>query len=152
MALQAKEISSLKLQVAELEDYKIRYLQQSQVALRSKESEISELHNELATVTEEHSTFITHVNHEKELLISQNGELKKKLSDAKLCNEMLESEVERQHTQMQTLRVQIKTEQKKFAKLKDGSGDLLKLQEELEFFKEHNDKMTLKVGETNDFM
>jgi len=127
MALQAKEISSLKLQVAELEDYKIRYVQQSQVALRTKESEISELHNELAAITEDHSTFVTQVNHEKELCISQNGELKKKLSEVKLVSEMLKTEVERSHTQIQTLKAQIKTEQKKFARLKDGSGDLLKL-------------------------
>ena len=65
------------------------------MALRTKESEITELHNELATVTEEHSTLVTQVNQEKESFISQNGKLKKELSDAKLVSEMLKSEVER---------------------------------------------------------
>jgi len=45
IALQAKEIHSLKLQVAELEDYKVLFHQQSQGALRTKEEEINELHN-----------------------------------------------------------------------------------------------------------
>ena len=100
MALQAKEIESLKLQVEELADYRKKYEEQSQVQLRSKETEIEELHTEMATLTGEHSTHMTQVNQEKELLITQNSQLKKELAESKLEEDLLKSEVERFHTQM----------------------------------------------------
>lgn len=62
VALQAKEIESLRLQVAELEDYRTRYEQQAQEVLQNKETEISELHTEMYTIAEENSTLMTQVN------------------------------------------------------------------------------------------
>lgn len=67
------------------------------------------------------------MNQEKELLISENGKLKKDIAEAKLAADMLKSEVERYHAQMQTLRVQIQTEQRQYARLKASSADLISL-------------------------
>lgn len=76
----------------------MRYEQQAEQAIRSKDTEISELHSEMFTLTEEHSTLVTQVTHEKEKLIEQNKELKQQLSAAKLEAEMLRSDVERYHS------------------------------------------------------
>ena len=65
---------------------------------------------------------------------------------------MLKSEVERFHTQMQTLKAQLSNEQKQYSKLKASSGDLTKLEEQLTFQKDHNEKLAHKVQETHNQM
>ena len=68
------------MQVAELQDYKDRYDQQDRVQLRTKETEIEELHTEIEKLATCNSTTVKQINGEKELLINQNSELKKELA------------------------------------------------------------------------
>ena len=77
VALQAKEIHALKLQVDELLDYKNRYDSQTKVSLQSKETEIEDLHKEIESMTSQNTVLVKQINGEKELLIAQNLDLKK---------------------------------------------------------------------------
>ena len=49
---------------------------------------------------------------EKDLLIAQNSELKKNLSDTKLELDLLKSEVEGQYGQMQMLKAELQAEKR----------------------------------------
>ena len=63
--------------MTDLQAYKDRYDQQAKVALHTKEAEIEELHNEIESISNSHRDLIKQINGEKELLISQNSDLKK---------------------------------------------------------------------------
>ena len=75
--------------------------------LKTKETEIEELHKEIDTLATNNSTTVKQINGEKELLIGQNSELKKELARTKLEQELLKSQVEGYHTEMQTLRAEL---------------------------------------------
>ena len=139
----------MKLQVAELQDYKDRYDKQAQVQLRTKETEIEELHKEIDSLATDNSAMVKQINGEKELLINQNCELKKELAKSKLDQELLKSQVEGYHTEMQTLRAELQTEKKHLARIKACSSDILKLEEELQFSRQHNKQMQEKVDATH---
>ena len=83
------------------------------------------------------------------MLIGQNCELKKELASTKLEQELLKSQVEGYHTEMQTLRSELQTETKHVARIKACSADSLKLEEELQFCREHNIQMQEKVNDTH---
>ena len=55
---------------------------------------------------------------------------------------MLKSEVESLHTKMQTQSTELETERKRLARIKASSGDIMKMEEELNFCKEHNIKVS----------
>ena len=93
--------------MADLQDYKDRYDKQAQVQLKTKETEIEELHKEIDSLATENSATVKQINGEKELLINQNSELKKELAKSKLDQELLKSQVEGYHTEMQTLRAEL---------------------------------------------
>ena len=100
----------------------------------------------------EHSDLVRQLNDEKELLISQNCELKKEVAQTKFDQDMLKSQVEGYHAKMQTLQAELQKEQKHVARIKACSGDLTKLEEELKFSKDKIKSMTDKVQETHENM
>lgn len=63
-------------------NYRKRYEEQSSVTLVTKDSMIEGLHQQLEEMAEKHSQQIKEVNGEKELLISQNCELKKQVAQS----------------------------------------------------------------------
>lgn len=95
---------------------------------------------------------VKQINSEKDLLIAQNSELKKEVAQSKFDQDMLKSEVERQYTKMQTQEAELKTERQRVARIKASSSDLIKLEEELTFCKEHNNEMSLKVMQAHELM
>ena len=84
------------------------------------------------------------------MLISQNCELKKQVAQSSFEQDMLKTEVERHHTKLQTLQAELETEQKHVARITASSGDALKLESELRFCKEKNEKMSDEVNQIND--
>lgn len=56
--------------------------------------------------------FAKQINMEKDLLIAQNNELKKTLSETKLELEMVKSQVEGQYGQMQVLKAELESEKR----------------------------------------
>jgi len=133
MGLQAQEIQSLRLQVAELQSYRQRYEEQSAVKLVKQETQIENLHEELEKMAGAHQVAIKKITSEKEVLISKNGELKKEVAASKHELELLKSEAEREHTSMQMLVAELETERRHIARIKACSGDLGKLEEDLAF-------------------
>ena len=95
---------------------------------------------------------VKQINMEKDLLIAQNSELKKEVAQSKFDQDMLKSEVERQYTKMQTQEAELKTERQRVARIKASSSDLIKLEEELTFCKEHNNEMSQKVMQAHELM
>ena len=63
---------------------------------------------------------------------------------------MLKTEVERHHTKLQTLQAELENAQKHVARITASSADALKLECELRFCKEKNEKMSDEVNKIND--
>ena len=112
IALQKQEIETLKLSITDLQAYKSRYETQAQEQIRTKETQVEELHGELEALAVANHEFSKQVNMEKDLLIASNNELKKALSETKLELEMAKSEVETQHGQMQVLNAELEAEKR----------------------------------------
>jgi len=53
---------------------------------------------------------------------------------------------------MQTQEAELKTERQRVARIKASSSDLIKLEEELTFCKEHNNEMSQKVMQAHELM
>lgn len=88
------------------------------------------------------------VNEEKEILVGQNLDLKKEISALKLEGELMKTQVERFHIQVQTLESELEAERRLIAKMKACSGDLFRLEEEISFLKGRNEEMARQVEAT----
>ena len=80
--------------------------------LRTKETEVEELHAEIEKLAIANHEFAKQTNMEKDLLISQNSDLKKQLSETMLKLDLLKSEVESQYGQIQVLKAELEVEKR----------------------------------------
>ena len=52
--------------------------------LNGKDEEIAALHSEMYAITERHAELVTQITQEKELLIDENKDLKRQVSESRL--------------------------------------------------------------------
>lgn len=88
------------------------------------------------------------VNADKDVLIQQNSQLKKALSDASANNEVLKSQVESFHGKLLTTEALLDAERRKIESIKATQGDFTQLEEELSQIKQSRRKMSQQIDQT----
>ena len=88
------------------------------------------------------------VNADKDILIQQNSQLKKALSEAQASNEMLKSQVESFHGKLLTAEAMLDAERRKVESIRASQGDFSELEEELKLMKAARRKISQQIDDT----
>lgn len=106
------------------------------------------MHSRLEKQSVKHAEMINAVNTDKDILIQQNSQLKKALSEAQASNEMLKSQVESFHGKLLTAEAMLDAERRKVESIKASQGDFSELEEELKQIKAARRKISQQIDDT----
>lgn len=106
------------------------------------------MHSRLEKQSVKHAEMMNAVNADKEILIQQNSQLKKALSEAQASNEMLKSQVESFHGKLLTAEALLDAERRKVESIRASQGDFSELEEELKQMKAARRKISQQIDDT----
>jgi len=106
------------------------------------------MHARLEKQAGKHAEMISAVNSDKEILIQQNAQLKKALSEAQANNEVLKSQVESFHGKLLTAEAMLDAERRKVESIRATQGDFTELEEELKAIKASRRKLSQQIDDT----
>ena len=106
------------------------------------------MHSRLEKQSVKHAEMINAVNADKDILIQQNSQLKKALSEAQASNEMLKSQVESFHGKLLTAEAMLDAERRKVESIRASQGDFSELEEELKQMKAARRKISQQIDDT----
>ena len=106
------------------------------------------MHSRLEKQSVKHAEMMNAVNADKDILIQQNSQLKKALSEAQASNEMLKSQVESFHGKLLTAEAMLDAERRKVESIRASQGDFSELEEELKLMKVARRKISQQIDDT----
>ena len=106
------------------------------------------MHSRLEKQSVKHAEMMNAVNTDKDILIQQNSQLKKALSEAQASNEMLKSQVESFHGKLLTAEAMLDAERRKVESIRASQGDFSELEEELKQMKAARRKISQQIDDT----
>ena len=106
------------------------------------------MHSRLEKQSVKHAEMMNAVNADKDILIQQNSQLKKALSEAQASNEMLKSQVESFHGKLLTAEAMLDAERRKVESIRASQGDFSELEEELKQMKAARRKISQQIDDT----
>ena len=94
-----------------------------------------------------HVEVVAAINSDKDILIQQNSQLKKQVSEALAYNEVLKSQVESFHGKLQTAEAMLESEWCKVDFIRASQSDFSEMEEELKTVKANRKKLSQQIDE-----